>query len=99
MKLEGVGLPLLKDLGIHEIQIMPLNLFGGVDETITDFNNPQFLYNWGYNPINYFVPSGFYATDSKSPLTRINECKKMIDCLHQSGFLVYLDVEIGRAHV
>ncbi len=92
MKLEGVGLPLLKDLGIHEIQIMPLNLFGGVDETITDFNNPQFLYNWGYNPINYFVPSGFYATDSKSPLTRINECKKMIDCLHQSGFLVYLDV-------
>ena len=46
--------------------------FTGIDEL-----NPENAYNWGYNPSQYFVPEGSYATKPDEPYTRIDEVKKL----------------------
>ena len=54
------GLDYLKELGVTHIQIMPMYDYGSVDE---DGDGTEF--NWGYDPVNYNVPEGSYATDAK----------------------------------
>jgi len=78
----------LKELGINAIHILPSYDFGSVDET--RLNEPQ--YNWGYDPVNYNVPEGSYATDPYSPEVRIREFKQMVQGLHKAGISVILDV-------
>lgn len=87
------GLDYLKYLGITHVQIMPLIDFGGVDE-----NNPDFLYNWGYNPEQYFVPEGWYATEPDDPYKRIDELKMMVDGLHENGISVIMDVVYNHVY-
>ena len=53
---------------------------------------PQPQYNWGYDPLNYNVPEGSYATDPYSPSCRIREFKQMVQALHAAGIRVILDV-------
>ncbi|HOP57385.1 MAG TPA: type I pullulanase [Bacillota bacterium] len=81
------GLDHLKYLGITHIQLMPIFDFGDVDET-----KPDRLYNWGYNPEQYFVPQGWYSTDPDDPYCRIEELRKMIDALHRENIGVIMDV-------
>ena len=59
-----------------------------MDETKLD--QPQ--YNWGYDPLNYNVPEGSYATDPYKPEVRIREFKQMVQALHKAGIRVILDV-------
>ena len=61
----------------------------GVIPAKPDFS-PQ--YNWGYDPVNYNVPEGSYATDPYEPTARIREFKQMVQALHQAGIAVILDV-------
>ena len=77
----------LKELGITHVQLLPIFDFEGVDET-----NPEASYNWGYNPSQYNVPEGSYATDLADPYTRINELKMLINALHKQGLGVIMDV-------
>jgi pullulanase len=49
-------------------------------------------YNWGYDPLNYNVPEGSYATDPFTPSSRIREFKKMVMALHKAGIRVIMDV-------
>jgi pullulanase/glycogen debranching enzyme len=49
-------------------------------------------YNWGYDPQNYFTPSGMYSSDPTSPTLRINELKTLINEIHKQGMGVILDV-------
>ncbi len=86
------GLGYLKKLGITHLQLLPVLTFGGVDENIKDSTNKDFKYNWGYNPMQYMVPSGYFATDANNPYTRINELKKLIDTIHSLNLGVNLDV-------
>ena len=81
------GIDYLKELGITHVQLMPIFDFDGVDET-----RPDHLYNWGYNPVQYFVPEGWYSTDPSDPYARINELKEMIDTLHKNNISVVMDV-------
>ncbi len=81
------GIDYLKTIGITHVQLMPIFDFGGVDEL-----QPNKLYNWGYNPEQYNVPEGWYATDPNDPYSRINELKEMIDNLHQENLRVVMDV-------
>lgn len=76
----------LKRLGVTVVQLMPFYDFGSVDETRPGG------YNWGYDPLNYNVPEGGYATDPYDGAVRIRECKAMIKALHDAGMLVVMDV-------
>jgi len=87
------GLDYLKSLGVTHLQILPIYDFEGIDE-----EDPDKLYNWGYNPSQYNVPEGSYASDPKDPLSRINDLKEMIDVLHQEGFRVIMDVVYNHVY-
>lgn len=77
----------LKWLGITHVQILPMYDYGSVDET-----GKKLQYNWGYDPINYFVPEGSYATDPYHGEVRVRECREMIQALHRAGIRVIMDV-------
>ena len=87
------GIKYLKKLGVTHIQIMPMFLYGEVDE------NDRFgSYNWGYNPVLYNVPSGMYTTKPNDPYARINELKRMIDRIHSYGIKVIMDVVYNHVY-
>jgi len=78
----------LTKLGVNAVHILPSFDYASVDETRLD--TPQ--YNWGYDPLNYNVPEGGYATDPYDPTVRIKEFKQMVQALHKAGIAVILDV-------
>ncbi len=77
------GIGHLKELGINTVQILP----------IQDFENDEKsgAYNWGYMPVNFNSPDGWYASDTTNS-SRVAECKKMIDAFHRNGIKVVMDV-------
>jgi pullulanase len=89
------GIDHLKELGITHVQILPSYDYGSIDETRLADNK----YNWGYDPKNYNVPEGGYATDPYDPATRILELKTMIQQLHAAGIRVIMDVVYNHTFV
>ena len=55
-------------------------------------------YNWGYDPVNFNVPEGSYATDVKDGTVRIRECKEMIRAFHENGLRVIMDVVYNHTY-
>ncbi|MDB5229830.1 MAG: pulA [Chitinophagaceae bacterium] len=84
----STGLDHLKELGITHIHILPAFDFRSVDESTPELKR----YNWGYDPVNYNVPEGSYATDPYDGRIRIREFKEMVQSLHSNGMRVILDV-------
>ncbi len=84
---EKTGLDHLKELGVTHVHMLPSFDFASIDETLT---TPA--YNWGYDPKNYNVPEGSYATDATVPEVRIREFKQMVMALHEAGIRVVMDV-------
>ena len=82
----------IKSLGVTHVQFLPLNSFFGVDE------KEKTGYNWGYNPREYMVPSGFYSEKPNDPYSRINELKKLVDGIHKTGLRVNLDVVYNHVY-
>lgn len=87
------GLSYLKDLGVNYVQLMPVYDYGSVDEAGDDIQ-----FNWGYDPVNYNVPEGSYATDAAHGEVRIRELKEMIQSLHEAGFRVIMDVVYNHTY-
>lgn len=85
---EATGLDHIKDLGVTHVHLLPSFDFKSLDERIAD--NPK--YNWGYDPKNYNVPDGSYATNPFDGAVRIREFKQMVKTLHDNGLRVILDV-------
>ncbi len=83
---ESVGFDYLKKLGITHLQLMPIFDFATVDE-----ENPQAAYNWGYDPLNYQVPEGSFASKLEEPLSRIIDLKVLIQTLHDEQIAVIMD--------
>lgn len=83
----------LKGLGITHVQLMPFFDYGSVDEA-----GSREQYNWGYDPLNYNVPEGSYATDVSDGTVRIRECKEMIQALHRNGLRVIMDVVYNHTY-
>ncbi len=79
------GVDHLKELGITHVQLQPVQEFASVNEL--DPNQ----YNWGYDPSNFNVPEGAYATTPHGT-ARVSECKQMVQSLHNEGIGVILDV-------
>jgi len=84
---EATGLDHLKQLGVTHIHLLPSFDYNSVDET-----KPNAKYNWGYDPVNYNVPEGSYATNAYDGRVRIHEFKQMVQTLHRNGLRVILDV-------
>ncbi len=87
------GLDYLLSLGVTHVQILPFYDFATIDE-----RHPLSSYNWGYDPQQYFVPEGSYSQDVENPLSRINECRQMIDTLHKKGIRVIMDAVYNHVY-
>lgn len=85
---QATGIDHLKELGITHVHLLPVFDYRSVNEARLD--SPQF--NWGYDPQNYNVPDGSYATDPFDPSVRIREFKQMVKSLHEAGIRVVMDV-------
>ena len=85
----STGLDHLVELGLTHVHLLPTNDFASVDEAAPVRAN---RYNWGYDPLNYSVPEGSYATDAADPAVRIREFKQLVENLHGQGLRVVLDV-------
>ncbi len=83
------GLDHLLELGLTHVHLLPTNDFASIDEAQPVGAN---RYNWGYDPLNYSVPEGSYATDAADPAVRIRELKQLVENLHGEGLRVILDV-------
>nr|WP_320131019.1 alpha-amylase family glycosyl hydrolase [uncultured Holophaga sp.] len=91
-------LPHIQKLGVTHIQLLcPLENYTydqtliGTRETSTSLTSGA-NYNWGYDPQNYFTPTGMYSADPDTPATRVNEMKTLINEIHRQGLGVILDV-------
>ena len=84
------GLAHIKELGVTHVHLLPAfdYSYRSVDETRLD--EPQF--NWGYDPQNYNVPEGSYATDPYDGRVRIREFREMVKTIHNNGLRVVMDV-------
>ncbi|MGB8001948.1 MAG: type I pullulanase [Anaerobacillus sp.] len=87
------GLNYMKWLGVTHIELLPIQDFGSVDEMKAE---PS--YNWGYDPIHYFIPEGSYSLNSHEPYTRIHEVKEMISSIHRKGLRVIMDVVFNHVY-
>lgn len=87
------GFSYMKRLGVTHIQLMPAYDYGSVDES-----KESGEFNWGYDPVNYNVPEGSYATDPRKGEVRIREFKEMIKALHKNGFRVIMDVVYNHTY-
>ena len=76
------GLDHLVELGVNAVQIMP----------VQDFENDERgqVYNWGYMPVHFNSPDGWYATQVHGP-ARVKEFKQLVDALHRRGIRVIMD--------
>ena len=83
----------IKKLGVTHIQFLPLFDYGSVDEA-----DPEGAYNWGYDPVNYNVPEGSYASDPYHGEVRVKEMKQMIHALHKEGLGVIMDVVYNHVY-
>lgn len=81
------GLDHLKELGVTHLHLLPIFDFATVDE-----REPETSYNWGYDPLNFNVPEGSYASDPYDGRVRIRELKTMIQGLNRANIGVIMDV-------
>ncbi len=91
---EPTGLDHIKDLGVTHIHLLPSFDYKSIDESIQ--KNPKF--NWGYDPQNFNVPEGSYATDPYDGAVRIREFKQMVKTLHDNGLRVIMDVVYNHTY-
>jgi pullulanase len=90
----ATGLDHMKELGITHLHLLPVYDYGSVDESRPE--EPQF--NWGYDPVNYNVPEGSYATDPFHGEVRVREMKEMVKALHDNGISVVMDVVYNHVY-
>ena len=83
----------LKKLGVTHVHLLPFFDYGSVDEA-----GDEGQYNWGYDPLNFNVPEGSYATDVMDGTVRIRECKEMIRAFHENGIRVVMDVVYNHTY-
>ncbi|GAA4496258.1 type I pullulanase [Hymenobacter ginsengisoli] len=83
------GLSHLQELGVTHVHLLPVNDFAAIDESVPATSS---RYSWGYDPLNYFVPEGSYATSATDPAARIREFKQAVQSLHDHQLRVVADV-------
>lgn len=87
------GLDHIRELGITHLHLLPVFDYGYTDEAS---RKPQF--NWGYDPVNFNVPEGSYATNPFNGAIRVKEMKQMVKALHENGISVVMDVVYNHVY-
>lgn len=98
-EIEGQGINYIKDLGITHVQLGPVFAFGGVNYIAKSPHQPNFKYNWGYNPILYNALCGWFASNPNNPYSVINEFKMMVDTFHENNIGVIMDVVYNHVYL
>jgi len=76
----------LVEMGATAVQVLPLQDFdNNEDEAVGE-------YAWGYMPVHFFSPDGWYASGSRTDSTRVRELKELVSAMHEAGLRVILDV-------
>ena len=88
-----VGFDYIKSLGITHLQLLPI-----YDYLTTDEANPKDTYNWGYDPAQYFVPEGGYASDVNDPSSRIKDLLTLVSKYHAAGIRIIMDVVFNHVY-
>jgi pullulanase len=88
-----LGLDHLIKLGITHVQLLPIYDFKTVDE-----KDPHRFYNWGYDPAQYFVPEGSFASELEDPYSRIRDLKVLAATLHEHHIGVIMDVVFNHVY-
>lgn len=83
----ATGVDHLVEMGVTHVHLLPAFDFATVNEL-----SDSAQYNWGYDPQNYNVPEGSYATNPHDGAVRIREFKSMVQSLHNAGLRVVMDV-------
>ncbi|RYY91041.1 MAG: type I pullulanase [Chitinophagaceae bacterium] len=83
----ATGLDHIRSLGVTHVHLLPAFDHNSIDE-----RKPLASYNWGYDPLNYNVPEGSYATNAADGRVRVKEFRRMVQALHQKGLRVVMDV-------
>jgi pullulanase len=84
----STGLDHIKEMGVTHVHLLPSFDHYSINERKLD----SAQYNWGYDPKNYNVPEGSYATDPYHAEVRVKEFKEMVKAFHDQGVGVILDV-------
>ncbi|MCX7655050.1 MAG: type I pullulanase [Treponemataceae bacterium] len=91
------GFDYIRELGITHVQLLPIFDFVSVDEQTCQ--DPAYrtrkeggVFNWGYDPGNYLVPEGSYATNPFDGSCRVRELRELIVRLGHAGIGVIMDV-------
>ena len=87
------GFDYFTSLGFTHLQLLPIFDFKTVDEL-----HPEKSYNWGYDPAQYFVPEGSYASVPEDPLSRIRDLKTMVRAYHAAGIRIVMDVVYNHVY-
>lgn len=90
---QPTGLDHIRELGITHLHLLPVFDYGFTDEAR---RRPQF--NWGYDPVNFNVPEGSYATNPFNGAIRVKEMKQMVKALHENGISVVMDVVYNHVY-
>lgn len=88
-----IGLDHIAKLGVTHIHLLPVFDYQTVDET-----NPEAGFNWGYDPLNYNIPEGSYATDPNNGTARVREFKELIKAAHDRGIGIIMDVVYNHTY-
>nr|MCR4562884.1 type I pullulanase [Bacilli bacterium] len=95
-KTEGghpAGFDYLKFLSPTHVQLLPIYDFKTVDELA-----PEKSYNWGYDPVQYFVPEGSYSVNVLDPFERIKEVQRLVAKFHENGMRIVQDVVYNHVY-
>ena len=87
----------LKKLGVSYVHLLPIADSGSVDEAEA-YYHPGDQFNWGYDPMLYNVPEGYYSTNPFDGTVRINEMKQLVMALHKAGIGVVMDVVYNHTY-
>ena len=79
----STGIDHLTELGVNTIQLLPIQDF--------EFDEEESEYFWGYMPVNYNAPVGWFAS-KRTDTSPIREFKQLVDALHKRGIKVVMDV-------
>ena len=78
------GFDHIKELGVNAVQLQPI-FDQANDET-------KYVFNWGYNPLNYNVLEGMYSSDPYDGYNRIKEFKQVVMAFNKAGITTIMDV-------
>jgi len=83
----------IKNLGMTHFQILPIQDFYEVD-----INDKDKLYNWGYNPKQYFTLTSWYSAKPNDHYEKVNEFKKIVDYAHSIDLGITIDVVYNHVY-